>query len=110
MRDLRFIIGLLTFAVVAGGCIMEPLDPEFDEEEIGSVTEGVNTAPPPATATGGKPTTSPVIDGVRSNRSSMESEDSRLNKPQPDPWLPPDITTDESNGTTPGTPTTPTAP
>jgi hypothetical protein len=102
MRDLKFIIGLLAFAVFAGGCIMEPLDPESDEEDIGSVTEGVNTVPPPATPTGVTPTTSPVIDGVRSNRSSVGSEANPFDKPQPDPWLPA-RKTDESN-------TTPTAP
>jgi len=103
MRDLKFIIGLLAVAVFAGGCIMEPLDPESDEEDFGSVTEGVNAMPQAATPTGGTPATSPVVDGIRSNKSVGPGVDPF--KPQPDPWLPA-RKTEESNGTTPTTPST----
>jgi len=99
MRGLKFAIGLLCIAVFAGGCVMEPLDPEFEEEELGSVAEGVSTAPTSATQSGGTATAAPMVDSVLSNK----SDDGKPEKPQPDPWSP-EIRRGSSSTTTTPTP------
>ena len=43
MRDRKFILSVLAFTLFAGGCIVEPLEPDSDEE-IDSISAGVSVS------------------------------------------------------------------
>ena len=88
MRDVKYLV-LLAAALFAGGCIMEPLEPESDEE-LGTVAAGVSTALPASEGddegdVDEMDNVNSPFDGRRLSRPGVTT--SADEKPQPDPWI-----------------------